>query len=51
MLEYSKKEKTQALTQKWRELEERLARIRKEEERRKKLSHSSQRPTKKQVRA
>lgn len=49
MLEYSKKEKTLALTQKWRELEERLDKIRKEEKRKKKLAHSSQRPNKKQV--
>ncbi|EED14137.1 DNA helicase, putative [Talaromyces stipitatus ATCC 10500] len=48
MLEYSKKERTQALTQKWRELEERLARIRKEEERRKKLAQNPHRPSKKQ---
>jgi chromosome transmission fidelity protein 1 len=49
MLEYAKKERTQALTQKWRELEERLARIRKEEERRRKLAQNAHRPSKKQV--
>lgn len=49
MIEYAKKERTQALTQKWRELEERLARIRKEEERRMKLAQNPHRPSKKQV--
>lgn len=49
MVEYAKKERTQGLTQKWRELEERLARIRKEEERRRKLAQNAYRPSKKQV--
>ncbi|KAE8548041.1 hypothetical protein EYB25_009834 [Talaromyces marneffei] len=48
MVEYAKKERTQALTQKWRELEARLARIRKEEERRRKLAQNAARPSKKQ---
>lgn len=49
MVEFARKERTQALTQKWRELEERLARIRKEEERRRRLAHNTHRPSKKQV--
>lgn len=49
MVEYAKKERTQALTQKWRELEERLARIRKEEERRRAPGQNPNRPIKRQV--
>ncbi|KAH8688867.1 putative DNA helicase [Talaromyces proteolyticus] len=47
MLEYSKQEKTQAVTKKWRELEERLAKIRKEKERAE-ISYDHRRARKKQ---
>ena len=48
MLEYSKQEKTHAVTQKWRELEERLAKIRREKERAE-VSYDHRRARKKQV--
>ena len=49
MLEYSKQEKTKAVTEKWRELEERLARVRREKEKAE-ASHDPWRSRKKQVR-
>ncbi|KAL1962787.1 hypothetical protein VTN77DRAFT_9156 [Rasamsonia byssochlamydoides] len=47
MLEYSRKEKTRVLTEKWKDLEGRLARVRAEEERRRKASGNQERPKKK----
>lgn len=49
MLEYSRKEKTRALTEKWKDLEVRLARVRAEEERRRQASGNQERPKKKMV--
>lgn len=48
MLEFSKQEKTKAVTEKWRELEKRLARVRREKEKAE-AAHDPWRSRKKQV--
>jgi chromosome transmission fidelity protein 1 len=49
MLEFSRKEKSRALTEKWKGLELRLAKVRKDEERQRKASSQQERPRKKLV--
>lgn len=44
MLEFSKKEKTKAVTEKWRELEKRLARVRREKEKEKEKADAARDP-------
>lgn len=49
MREYAKKERTRAIVEKWKDLEERLARVRAEEEQRRTSAESQQRMRKRLV--